>query len=594
MDAGQAADVAVAAMGSRDIFFLTAMVLGGLVLFIQGMNMMSDALRKAAGSSMRTLLSSATRNRFGGLFLGLVLGTLIQSSATSVMIVGFINAGLMTLVESVGVMLGMNIGTTISMQLVSFKLGAYCFFLITTGFVLQFVIPNDKVRHVGQSLLGFGIIFLGLNIMSDAIKPHREMFTDFIQGIQGDTMPGLLKGVLISTLVTGIIQSSGAVIAMCFALISAGAVTDLNQVYPVVLGANIGTCATGLLGSIGTNIEARRSAVSHLMFNVLGSLVAIVFAPWFIRFGEWTPGDLIHQTANVNTAVMVVRALMVLPIPSAYARFITWLMPSRKPPPPPTFLDRKLVQFPEKAIYAAICELRRVMKVCAESFSITIDVLFRPERKKVQAIKLNENVVDEIKRSMKDYLGVLTRKYLSRRQAIIIQHLNRCMADIERIGDHIDELCDISVRRWSRAEARFNRDTLEILCSLHEGVARVLRLVVQSLDPDNQDFQALAQAILRARDEYVERSINSKASFTEKLAAHEFSPIVGMFFSEYVGAYDRIVKHAKTIALAEKTPYFWIKRQKLERMVDDEPDYKPPPLSDPHDFLDRLHSENYL
>lgn len=594
MDAAHVADVTVKALEGRDIFFLTAMVLGGLVLFIQGMNMMSDGLRKAAGSSMRTLLSSATHNRFSGLLLGTVLGTLVQSSASTVMFVGFINAGLMTLVESVPPMLGANIGTTISMQLVSFRLGDYCFFLITIGFILQFAGPSASLRNLGPVLLGFGIIFLGLNIMSDAIKPHREVFAGLLQGIQGNTLGAMLKGVGLATAITAIIQSSGAVIAMCFALITSGVVDNLSQVYPIILGANIGTCATALLGSIGTNIEARRSAVSHLMFNVLGSIVAIVFARLFIRFAEWTSADLIHQSANVNTAVMVTRALIVLPIPGLYAKFITLITPSRRPVPQPSFLDNRLVRFPEKAIYAAICELRRVMKVCAESFSLTIDVLFRPERKKVQAIKLNENVVDEIKRSMKDYLGVLTRKYLSRRQAIIIQHLNRCMADIERIGDHIDELCDISVRRWSRREARFCRETLEQLCSLHEGVARVLRLVVQSLNPDNQDFQALAQAILRARDEYVERSINTKAAFTERLAAHAFSPIVGMFFSEYVNAYDRIVKHAKTIALAEKTPYFWIKRQKLERMVDDEPDYKPPPLSDPHDFLDRLHAENYL
>ena len=581
-------------MEAKEALFLAMTVLGGLVLFIQGMNMMSDGLRKAAGGSMRTLLSGATRNRLSGLFLGLVLGTLIQSSATAVMIVGFINAGLMTLVESVGVMLGMNIGTTISMQLVSFKLGEYCFFLITAGFLLQFAIPSDKARHAGQALLGFGIIFLGLNIMSDAIKPHRDLFAGIIQGIQGDTMAGLLKGVLISTLVTGVIQSSGAVIAMCFALISAGAVTELSQVYPVLLGANIGTCATGLLGSIGTNIEARRSAVSHLVFNVLGSIVAIVFAPWFIRLGAWTSTDLVHQTANVNTIVMTVRALLVLPIPSAYAKLITWIVPSRKPPPQPSFLDLRLAQYPEKAIYAGISELQRVMKVCAESFDLTIDVIFRPERKKVQAVKLNENVVDEIKKAMKDYLAALARRYLSRRQAIMIQHLNRCMSDIERIGDHIDELCDIAVRRWKRKEARFKRDTLDQICALHKGVMHVLNLVIHSLNPDNEDFQALAQAILRARDEYVEKSIATKVAFMERLASHEYAPIVGMFFSEIIAAYDRIVKHSKTIALAEKQPYFWIKRSKLDRLVDDEPDYKAPPLADPHDFLDRLHAENYL
>ena len=581
-------------MAAKELFLLVFSILGGLALFILGMNTMTDGLRRAAGNNLRTILKQATRNRVLGLAVGTALGTLVQSSATTVMIVGFINAGLMTLAESISPILGANIGTTASMQLISFKLGDYCFLAITLGFILQFAAPQPKIKNLGTAVLGFGLIFLGMNLMSESIRPHRLFFASFLEDIQGTSLAGLLKGVGITALVTGIIQSSGAVIGMCFALISAGVFTSLDQVYPIVLGAHIGTCATALLGSIGTNIEARRSAAAHLLFNIINAGLAAALAPVFLKIIPMTSGDLIRQTANVHSGVMLFGTVLFLPLAPQFAKLVAILCPSKHPPPQPSYLDAKIIGFPEKSIYAAICELQRVTRICARSFRLTIDILFKINRREVLAVKLNENVVDEIKLAMKDYLAALTRRYLSRRQAILIQHINRCMTDLERIGDHIDELCDISIRRRKIPAARFNRETLELLFSLFQAADKVLHLVIQSLDPLNEDFQGMAQSILMARDDYVEKSINAKAVFTERIACHECPPIVGMFFSEYVAAFDRIVKHAKTIALVEKQPFFWIKRKKLERMAEEVRDYKPPPLTDRHDFLDRLHSEDYL
>ena len=587
-------DLEVFGMTPQVIFFLTFEVLAGLALFILGMNIMTDGLRQAAGSSLRSIMAKATNNPFSGLAMGTVLGTLVHSSATTVMLVGFINAGLMSLVESIPAMLGANIGTTVSMQMISFRLGDYCYFAVTMGFLLQFASPNPMAKNIGRAILGFGLLFLGMNTMSGAIRPHREMFATLLRGIHSNTLLDMLKGIGIATAVTAIIQSSGATIGMCFALISAGVFTSIGQVFPIILGAHIGTCATAMLGSIGTNIFARRSAVSHLAFNVFNVALAVLMSPLYFRYLPRLAPDLVRQAANLHTIAMIIGAVFIMPVIPLYARFINLLIISRKPLPEPSYLDNKLIGYPEKAIYASIQELQRVTKICARSFRLTIDLLFQQDRKKVQAVKLNENVVDEIKLAMKDYLAKLTRRHLSRRQAIIIQHLSRCMADVERIGDHIDALCDICVRRHKTPNARFNRDTLELLFSLYSSAENVLHLIIDSLDPDNTDFQGMAQSILMARDEYVEKSLNAKAMFTEKLANHEIAPIVGMFFSEYVAAFDRIVKHAKTIALAEKQPFFWIKRKKLERLVEEIDQYPLPPMSNAQDFLDRLHSEDYL
>lgn len=581
-------------LAPKAVFFLLFQILGGLALFIQGMNIMTDGLKQVAGNGLRTMLGKATRNRTMGLLMGSSIGTLVQSSATSVMLVGFVNAGLMTLQEAVPAILGCNIGTTVSMQLISFKLGEYCLFAITIGFLLEYIAPHPKAKSLGHTLLGFGLLFLGMNLMSDAIKPHREMFATFLRGMNSNTRLDILIGLGISAAITAIIQSSGAVIGMCFALARAGVFTEIGQAFPIVLGAHIGTCATAMLGSIGTNIEARRVAVSHLAFNIISSLFAVVFASFYLNLIPRTTPDLIRQIANTHTAVKTVGVALFLPFTPAYTRFVRLITPSRRPLPQPSFLDPKLIPFPEKAICACLQEMQRVTKICARSFRLTIDLLFKPDRKKTQIVKLNEQIVDEIKKSMKGYLAAVAHRNLSRRQAIIIQHINRCMADIERIGDHIDELCDISLRRHKTPEARFDRDALELLFSLYTAAEKVLHLVIESLDPKHEDFQELAQNILQARDEYMAKSIDAKAHFTERVANHEVAPIVGMFFSEYVAAYDRIVKHAKTIALAEKHPYFWIKRKKLDRMAEEIADFQMPPLSNVQDFLDRLHSEDYV
>jgi len=583
-------------MDPNEVFFLVFAVLGGLALFIFGMNVMTDGLRNAAGNSLRTILARTTRNRVSGISLGTVLGFLVHSSATTVMLVGFVNAGLMTLIEAVPPMLGSNIGTTLSMQVISFKLDKYCFFAIAIGFILNMGSTNARVKQIGRAVMGFGLLFLGMKTMSGAIEPHRELLAPLLGRVDGSTLSGMLLGVLISASITGIIQSSGAAIGMCYALISAGIFTQLQQVYPIVLGAHIGTCATALLGSIGTNIEARRTAISHLVFNISNVIMAIIAAPLFFKLIPLTSTDLIHQTANLHTAVITVAALLVLPFHKKYARFIIFLVPSRKPPPQPSFLADKLLPRPEQAIVAAIQELQRVAGICAQSLRLNADLLFKSERKQIQTIKLNEKIVNEIKTAMRIYIKSLTSRYLSRRQAVLLQHLDRCMCEIERIGDHIDEFCDLSIsRNKMMPEALVDAVSFERLFDLYKKALDILYLVIESLNPDKKkNFQEMARRIMEMRDEYRKQSLDTKSEFINKLADHEVAPIAGIYYSQYISALDRIVKHSKTIALAERQPDFWIKRKKLDRVADSVATQTYPQLVDPHDFLDKLQSEEML
>jgi len=569
-------------------------LLGGLALFIFGMRTMSNGLSAAVGEGIRGIIAKATRNRLAGIGLGGAIGFLIQSSASIVLFIGFINAGLMTFSQSIAPMLGANIGTTLSIQLISFKLSDYCLAGVFLGLMLHLVPRNPRVRNGGLALLGFGLLFLGMVIMGDAIRPHRELFEPWLARINGSTVSGLLAGTVAAALVTGIVQSSGAVIGMGFAMVSAGAITDLEGIYPLIIGANIGTCVTGLLGSIGTTIEARRVAVGHLLFNIASSLLAIAAAPLFYRFIPLTSGDIIHQAANANTIKMVLSALLFLPLVPMFGKFTELLTPSKKQQPEPSFLDDEQLNRPEQAIFACLRELQRTSRICAQSLRLAAEEFIQHDPRRAKLILVNEQSVNAIKSAMRDYLAKLTRHYLSKRQAILIGHIDRCMSDLERVGDHIENLSAIAKRQRAIPTARFSPEMVEDWLSIHRAVEHLLEKTIDSLDPETANFQELAKEILELRAEYNQTAIAVRNAHFQRLEEKAVTPIAALLFNDYLSNFWRISKHIKSIALAEQQPQFWLKREKLSKvMLADAPGYAVPDPVNPGDYLDKLQSDNY-
>jgi phosphate:Na+ symporter len=576
------------------ILELVFWLLGGLALFIFGMRVMGDGLAAAVGSGMRSLLGRATRNRVVGLGLGTMVGTLIQSSASVVLYIGFINAGLMTLRQVIAPVLGANIGTTLSMQLISLKLSEYSLHAIFIGLLLNLVFKNGKLKNGGLALLGFGLLFLGMAVMSDAIRPYRETFEPWLAHINGGTTRGLITGTLAAMLITGVVQSSGAVIGMGFAMINAGAITDFEGMFPIILGANIGTCVTGLLGSIGTTIDARRAAVAHLLFNLIGSALGILAAPLFYRYIHYTSGDLVRQAANADTIKMVVVALMLLPLSPVLAKIATKMVPSKTAQPEPTFLDDQLLDRPEQAIFACLRELQRTARICAHSLHMAAEEFIQHDARRERLIKINEQSVNAIKVSLRDYIAKLTRHYLSKRQAILIEHIDRCMSDLERVGDHIENLSKIARRQRSITAARFVPDAIEDWLAIHKRVGKLLAKVIESLDPETANFQEIAREILELREEFNTTAMTVQHAHLQRLEDKAVTPIAGMIFNDYLSNFYRITKHVKGIALAEQQPQFWIKREKLgKRMSGEAPGYAVPKEINPHDYLDRLQSDDY-
>lgn len=583
-------------------WFLTIFqVLGGLGLFIFGMNVMSNSLQEAAGDKLRHMLTRATKGRLRSCGLGSLLGLLIQSSAATVMLVGFINAGLLNLVQSVPLMLGANIGTTFAMQLVSFKLGDYAYVAVAIGIILRLAGRNELIKGIGGALLGFGLLFLGMNAMSEAIKPHRDVLAPFLAHIDGHSTSGMLLGLAIATGITAIIQSSGATIGMAFALISAGAITDLQGAWPIILGANIGTCMTALLGSIGTNIEARRSAVSHLTFNIYSAVFGILAAPYIYEYipklsSGTGPESLIRQAANANMIKMVASAAVILLIAPLFAKFIRLITPSKKNLPTPSFLDTELINSPEQALVASIRELQRTALICGESLDLNARLFKKFQPNLVAQINGNEKSVNAVKRATHQFLVDITRHSLSHRQAILVQHIYHCMSDIERIGDHIDRICELTVSRRNEPAARFSTEGLESFFNLYRQARHILVLVIRSLDPGKGDFEAIAREIVEAGAVYKEASMATRQQFFDSLSPENSEgtePIASIYINRYISALNRIVHHAKGIALVEAQPQFWIKEKRLsEKSTLRDPHI--PKKADIESYLKYLKSEEYL
>lgn len=575
-------------MSTWQILGVAMKAVGGLGLFLFGMHVMTAGLRAAAGTALRTVLARATGNPARGLLLGTLLGFLAHSGAATTLLASFTNAGLMSLVASIPPMLGANIGTSLSMQLVSFDISRYAWACIGVGVLARMAIPHPRWREGGAALLGFGLLFLGMATIREAVEPHREALAPFLAHIRGERWSGRLYGIGLSAALTALVTSSGAMIGLCFALILAGVFTSFEQAFPLVMGAHIGTCIVALTASAPMNIEARRSAVSHLLFNVFSVALALAVYPWLRRLVLASSPDLVRQTANLHTIVMCLGGVVVLPLARPFVSLLRVIVPSRRPPPEPSYLEERLLETPEQALQAVIRELRRMAKLCVEGMMLNGQIILHPKASVVRRLAANEEVIDEVKDAVGDYLGRLTRHHLSRRQTLFLQHLDRCMKDLERIGDHLTAIAETSVERFRTREGILPEPVFRTWFDLFCEAKRVVVLMERSLDPENPNFQTTALEILKARDCYMIRSMDAKAEFAGDVETRTITPIGGYFLGRYVADLDRLVRHAKSIAFAERQPDFWIKRKKLDRKASPAAPYVPPPLVDEKSYLEQL------
>jgi phosphate:Na+ symporter len=486
--------------------FLVIGLLGGLALFLYGLEKMSDGLKKAAGNKMRSIIAALTRNRIIALFVGAFVTMVIQSSsATTVMLVSFVQAGLMGFAQSLGVILGADIGTTITAQLIAFKLTDYALLMIAVGFGLQMFAKTDDVRNIGEVILGFGILFFGMKLMSDAMKPLRA-YPGFIDGMKGLENP--LLGLLAGTLFTALVQSSSASTGVVIVLAQQGLIT-LEAGIPIIFGANIGTCITAGLASIGTYREAKRVALAHVLFKVAGVLIFIFWIPSFAelirtlaaKFGS----DIARQIANAHTIFNVSLAIIFIPFTNWFAGLIQKILPDREEEAGIKFatwhLDESTISSPALAIDLARAEISLMARTLGrmlraviipfmsdekfirkegltrEEIELLIKEIpardeFFPQFTLLEGIDMREEKIDFLDEKVGEYLVKIVRQGISEDEATEVYGMISIANDIESIGDLIHRNMVPLIAKKKELDIDFSDEGKEELMIYHQKVCR--------------------------------------------------------------------------------------------------------------------------
>ncbi len=492
-----------------DHFALWAGLFGGLALFLFGMDLMTGALKRAVGDYMKEILAKLTRNRLMAVGVGAVVTGLVNSSSvTTVILVGFISAGLLSMAQSVGVIMGANIGSTVTAQILAFKVTQYALPMIAVGMLVAFLARQDTWREYGRVLLGFGLVFHGMAVMSDAMLPLRS-YTPFIDFIANLSNP--LAAAAIGAVFTAVIQSSAATTGIVIVLSGQGLMT-LEAAIAVALGANIGTCATAGLAVIGKPREAVRTALVHVLFNIAGVVIWIGFVPELANLvraisptSEHLAGaaraaaDAPRQVANAHTIFNVVNTVLFIGFTTQIARFVEWLIPDRPLTRDerfvPRYLDEQLLGTPSIALDAARHEIVRLGGQVREMLDAVIPTATSGTRLQLQQLEAMDRSVDALHRAIIGYLRKVSLSNLSADQSELLIALINIANDLEHIGDQIATNIVASSRKRIDENVVMSRPTAAAIAELHGKVAEALAEALEALDQEDPARAAKVRAM---------------------------------------------------------------------------------------------------
>lgn len=522
-------------------------IIGGLGLLIYGIRLMGEGLQRAAGDKLRNILKALTSTPFKGMFVGIGVTSLIQSSsAATVMTVGFVNAGLMTLKQALGVIFGANIGTTVTAQIVAFKLTQYALPAIGIGFFINLFVKKRFWKNLGLFIFGFGILFLGLNIMTSVVKPFGQSETARHFFITFSKNP--ILGVLTGMLVTFICQSSSATVGMVIALASVG-LLDLSSAIPLILGDNIGTCITAMLASINTNISARRSAIGHVLFNVIGTIIVLSLLPLYIKIISYTSTDVARQAANAHTLFNVVNAMIFLPFTGLFANLITRIVPGKEEEAVelgPKYLEKHLINTPLVALDASTKEIIRMAKLAKSMVSDAMDGFLNSDVKALSHVDRKERAVDSLQEAITNYLMELTQVRLSPEQAKKIPALLHSVNDIERIGDHSENLVELAERKIEQS-LPFSDEAIAELKNMYSKIQDMCDKIIEALKTNKTED---AEVALEIEDEINRMTDILRQNHINRLGNGTCHVLSGIVFLDMVSNFEKIGDHLANVAEA--------------------------------------------
>lgn len=517
---------------------------GGLGLFLYGMNIMGEGLEKSAGDRLKDLLELLTRNRFLGVLMGAIVTAIIQSSsATTVMVVGLVNAGIMDLSQAIGVIMGANIGTTMTAQLIAFKLTDIALPAIGLGAAIIIFGRNKTQRYIGQVILGFGLLFFGMQTMEGALKPLAKMpeFVNFMTSFSKTPILGVIAGFL----TTGLVQSSSATIGILQALASQG-IVNLSIALPILFGDNIGTCVTTLLSSIGTNITARRTAVFHLTFNVIGTIIFLIILPLVESVVALTSSDPVRQIANAHTFFNVTNTFIQLPFSFLLVKLVTALVPGE-----PKIIERglkyiddRLLETPSIAFTQVKKEIARMGNLALEVLQDSIDTFLNFSEEKNKMAREKETVINELARDITRYLAMLSRTSLSEDEYNSITDLVSTVNDMERVGDHAMNVLELSEFR-NEHRLPFSNIAIEELVEMSSKVQETFDLAVYSfLHWDKSS----AEKIVKYEEEIDMMEKKLRLNHIKRLNEGSCNPSSGVIFLDLLTNLERVGDHSFNIA----------------------------------------------
>ncbi|HHQ8782335.1 TPA: Na/Pi cotransporter family protein [Clostridioides difficile] len=522
-------------------------LIGGLGLFLYGMSLMGEGLQKSAGDKLKKIIELLTSNVVMGVLVGAVVTGIIQSSsATTVMVVGFVNAGIMNLSQAIGVIMGANIGTTVTAQLVSFNLEGIAPIALGIGILFYLFTSNQKTKHLSEILIGFGILFTGMEFMKDAVAPLAEYkaFTDALLYFSKNPVLGILAGFAI----TGIVQSSSASMGMLIALASQG-ILPLSSALPILYGDNIGTCVTSLLSSVGASRNARRAAVMHLSFNVIGTIIfmLVLNKPISAIVTHFDPTDTARQIANAHTLFNLTNVIILLPFSKYIVKLANRLIPIKETESEivnnTKYLDERMFSTPSIALGNTVQEVVRMGHKATNSLEHSIAGFLNKSNEDINKAFESEKVVNKLQKDILNYLLKLSKEPLRDDERFRTDLLFNTVNDIERVSDHAENIAELAMS-VKEMNISFSDSAIREIYEIYNKTITNFKDALIVLDV--KDFE-LANKVLEVENEvnYLEKTFRN--SHMIRLNNGSCTIDAGVLYLDLLTNLERISDHSTNI-----------------------------------------------
>ncbi len=526
-------------------------LLGGLGLFLFGMNFMSQGLQKAAGARLRSILEAMTKNKIVAVLFGALFTAIIQSSgATTVMVVSFVNAEIMTLAQSVEIIFGANIGTTITSQLVAFNLTGVAPFILFVGAVFIMFGKKPMVKKIGEVILGFGALFMGISMMKDAMTDLRDY--QAVLDVLG-SMDNPVVGILFGTAITVIVQSSSVTVSILLLMASQGLI-DLSVCFYVILGCNIGSCTPAVLASLDAKKEAKRAAMIHVMFNVLGMVVIGILLAFGMEYFEnfilhISGSDVGRCVANADTFFKIFQTLIFLPLSAQFVLLTRRIIPGEDQQQKEyqfQYIGKQTIFSPSTAVVETTQEIERMGGLARENMTLAMEAFFDGDQEKISRVYETEKQIDFLSKEITDYLVKINQLQLPVVDAKRIGGLFHVVSDIERIGDHAENIADAAVKSAEESLEFTKKGQKEIKEMHHKTMSIFEKSMEMFTTMDKKNLSYIME--LENSIDLMERELQQ--NHVKRMAKGKCSPMTGILFTDLVTSLERVADHATNIAFS--------------------------------------------